>query len=290
METDLLQRKTRKQLAPAVARPSARGEGRRAAAQPAPARARGINRAVEIFELLHAVRKPISIGEIAKRLRAPRSTIYEIVNLFLAAEILEYAGAGSEVYFGRAIHLYAHDYFATHALPREGLEEVRRLAALTGETCQFCMPIGNKYAVVAMQNSARLFRIGSDIGVLVPIPWTASGRLFVGHMTLEELTAFIPSEDFRMQDGRVIEPERFLAEAHAARERGICVIGGLVDDYATCVAAPIVAEPGGKCVACICFIVSSGVGRGRIQELTGLLMESARKLSRVEEETAAIGR
>ena len=188
------------------ARPSPRGEGRRAAAQPAPARARGINRAVEIFQLLHAVRKPISIGEIAKRLRAPRSTIYEIVNLFLAAEILEYAGAGSEVYFGRAVHLYAHDYFATHALPREGLEEVRRLAALTGETCQFCMPIGNKYAVVAMQNSARLFRIGSDIGVLVPIPWTASGRLFVAHMTLEELTAFIPPEDFRMQDGRVIEP------------------------------------------------------------------------------------
>ena len=53
----------------------------------------------------------------------------------------------------------------------------------TGETCQFCMPVGNKYAVVSMQNSARLFRIGSDVGVLVPIPWTASGRFFVAHMT-----------------------------------------------------------------------------------------------------------
>jgi DNA-binding IclR family transcriptional regulator len=289
MENDLAQRESRKQRAPAAPRPLPRGEGRRATARAAPARARGINRAVEIFQLLHAVRKPISIGEIAKRLRAPRSTIYEIVNLFLAAEILEYSGSGSEVYFGRAIHLYAHDYFATHALPREGLEEVRRLAALTGETCQFCMPIGNKYAVVAMQNSARLFRIGSDIGVLVPIPWTASGRLFVAHMTLEELTAFIPPEDFRMQDGRVIDPEGFLAEAKAARGRGVCVIGGLVDDFATCVAAPVVVDPGGKCVACICFIVSSSVSRSRIQELTRLLMESARKLSRIEEDTTSIG-
>jgi DNA-binding IclR family transcriptional regulator len=251
MEKGLLQRQSPKQRAATAPRPSPRGEGRRAAARSSPARARGINRAVEIFQLLHAVRKPISIGEIAKRLRAPRSTIYEIVNLFLAAEILEYAGAGSEVYFGRAIHLYA---------------------------------------VVAMQNSARLFRIGSDIGVLVPIPWTASGRLFVAHMTLAELTAFIPPEDFRMQDGTVIEPERFLAEAKAARERGICIIGGLVDDYATCVAAPIVAEPGGKCVASICFIVSSNISRDRTRELTQLLMESSRKLSRIEEETAAIGR
>ena len=158
---------------------------------------RGLNRAVEIFQLLHALRKPISIGEIAERLKAPRSTIYEIVNLFLAVDILEYIGDGSEVYFGRAIHLYAHDYFATHALLRQGQEEVRRLAVLTGETCQLCMPVGNKYAVVSMQNSARLFRIGSDIGVLVPIPWTASGRLFVAHMTLAELKAFIPPEDFR---------------------------------------------------------------------------------------------
>ncbi len=290
MELDSLQRETRKQ-AKSVASPSShRGEGRRASARSAPARARGINRAVEIFQLLHAVRKPISIGEIAKRLKAPRSTIYEIVNLFLAAEILEYAGSGSEVYFGRAVHLYAHDYFATHALPREGLEEVRRLAALTGETCQLCMPIGNKYAVVAMQNSARLFRIGSDIGVLVPIPWTASGRLFVAHMNMEELTAFIPPEDFRTQDGQVIDPEKFLSEAKAALKRGVCIITGLVDDYATCIAAPVVVDPGGKCVACICFIVSSNVGRSRVQELTRLLVESSRKLSRLEEGTVAIGR
>jgi DNA-binding IclR family transcriptional regulator len=290
MESDVLQRETGNPRVEAGGRPSPRSEGRRVAAPSTPARARGINRAVEIFQLLHAVRKPISIGEIAKRLKAPRSTIYEIVNLFLAAEILEYAGTGSEVYFGRAVHLYAHDYFATHALPREGLEEVRRLAALTGETCQLCMPIGNKYAVVAMQNSARLFRIGSDIGVLVPIPWTASGRLFVAHMTLDELTTFIPPEDFRMQDGRVVEPEKFLAEAKSARDRGICIISGLVDDYATCIAAPVAAAPGGKCVACLCFIVSSNIGRERTRELTQLLMESSRKLSRIEEETAAIGR
>ena len=153
------------------------------------------------------MRKPIPIGEIARRLKAPRSTIYEIVNLFLAADILEYAGDGSEVFFGRAIYLYANDYFATHAMVRLGQEEVRRLAAQTGETCQFCMPVGNKYTVVSMQNSARLFRIGSDVGVLVPIPWTASGRFFVAHMSLAELKAFIPPEDFRLQNGKIVDPE-----------------------------------------------------------------------------------
>jgi DNA-binding IclR family transcriptional regulator len=245
-------------------------------------RARGLDRAIEIIQLLHAVRKPIPVGEIARQLNAPRSTVYEIINIFLSADILEYAGGGSGVFFGRAIYLYANDYFATHASMGAAQDEVRKLATLTGETAQYCMPIGNKYAVVSMQNSARLFRIGSDVGVLVPIPWTASGRLFVAHMTLEELTAFIPAEDFRMQDGQRIDPARFLREARAARDRGICVISGLVDDYATCLAAPVL-DPGGKCIATICLIVSSSVSSERTSELAQMLKESARRLSRIED-------
>ncbi len=241
-------------------------------------RARGLDRAVGIFQLLHAVRKPISIGEIARRLNAPRSTIYEIVNLFLATDVLEYSGNSSEVFFGRAIYLYANDYFATHGLVRLAEEEVRRLASLTGETCQFCMPVGNKYAVVSMQNSARLFRIGSDVGVLVPIPWTASGRFFVAHMTLPEVEAFIPPEDFRLRDGRRIDPAAFLEEAKRAQAEGICIIPGLVDEHATCVAAPV-TDHAGRCVACVCFIVSTAAGKAHMQELSAVLVESARKLS-----------
>ena len=124
MEKSPRQRQNRKREARAAAVDAAvaRGAKARRAARPAkaPVRSRGLDRAVEIFQLLHAVRKPIPIGEIARRLKAPRSTIYEIVNLFLAADILEYAGDGSEVFFGRAIYLYAHDYFATHAMVRLG--------------------------------------------------------------------------------------------------------------------------------------------------------------------------
>jgi DNA-binding IclR family transcriptional regulator len=114
--------------------------------------------------------------------------------------------------------------------------------------------------------------------VLVPIPWTASGRFFVAHMSLAELKAFIPPEDFRLQNGRSIDPAKFLAEARVARDDGICAIAGLVDDYATCVAAPV-TDRSGRCVACICFIVSSATDKARMAELKAMLIESARRLS-----------
>ena len=140
------------------------------------------------------------------------------------------------------------------------------------------MPIGNKYAVVSMQNSARLFRIGSEVGALVPISWTASGRLFIAHMSLAELTAFIPPEDFRTQDGRQIDAAAFLAEAKAARARGICIISGLVDDFATCIAAPVV-DRSDQCMGTMCFIVSRNLEPKRIEQLAQLLVDAGRRLS-----------
>ena len=139
-----------------------------------------------------------------------------------------------------------------------------------------------------MQNSARLFRIGSDIGVLVPIPWTASGRLFVAHMTLEELTAFIPPEDFSMQDGQRHRPRNISSRSeggararHLHHRRARRRLRDMHRSAGRC-------DPGGKCVACICFIVSSSSGRDRIEELTGLLVELARKVSRTQEEIPPI--
>ena len=164
------------------------------------------------------------------------------------------------------------------AVVRLGEEEVRRLASLTGETCQFCMPVGNKYAVVSMQNSARLFRIGSDVGVLVPIPWTASGRFFVAHMTLAGTRGLHPARGFPPAGRPAHRSRRLPRRSKTAQAEGICVIPGLVDEYATCVAAPVI-DHAGRCVACICFIVSTATGEARMQELSAVLVESAKKLS-----------
>jgi DNA-binding IclR family transcriptional regulator len=78
----------------------------------------------------------------------------------------------------------------------------------------------------------------------------------------------------------VIDPGDFLAEAKAARRRGVCIITGLVDNYATCIAAPV-SDHSGRCIACICFIVSSSLGRARMRELSAMLVEAGRSLSAV---------
>ena len=242
-------------------------------------RARGIDRAIELLECLHEARRPLRIGEIARRLEAPRSTVYELVNRFLQAAILETYDADGRVFFGRTLHFYAADYLGTHGLSRLARMEVVRISERTGETAQFCMLQGHKYTVVHMQTGKRMFQISSAVGVAVPIPWTASGRLLLDHMTEAEVCGFVPPEDFVLPNGRSIDPAAFHAELCRARRDGYCRMNGLVDDSTDCVAVPV-RDAEGIALACVCVVAMGRQSDEQIGQLVGILQESAERLAR----------
>jgi DNA-binding IclR family transcriptional regulator len=240
-------------------------------------RERGLDRAIGLLDLLHRQRRPARIPDLARDLGAPRSTIYEIINRLLAAGILETYDDGT-VYFGKMVHFYAADYMAAHNLIRRAREEVDRLATETGETTQFCMLHGNKYTVVHMHAGARPFRISSDIGVGIPLPVTASGRLLLSHLTREELGAFVPEEDLRLPDGRVIGLDDFYREIQEAQRQGYCVTVGLVDSFTQCMAGPV-TDHAGRVVATICFMVPRDIAGKQARRLLARLVASGRALS-----------
>ena len=170
-------------------------------------RQNGIDRAVEILDALLRLRAPAKIGDLAKRIGAPRSTLYSIVNRLTEAGILETVGDEGQIYFGQAVHLYGRAYADANPLHRRCREALDRLAAQTNATAQLCALRGNKYVVVDVRDGSGVFKITTDIGVEVPIPWTASGRLLLDHMSASEILQFVPEEDFRLPDGRVVDAD-----------------------------------------------------------------------------------
>ena len=245
---------------------------------PASTRARGIDRAIELLECLHAARGPLKIGELARRINAPRSTAYELVNRFIEAGILESYDEEGRVFFGRTVHFWATDYLTVNDLTKRAWEEVQRLAELSGETTQFCTLQGNKYTVIHMRTGAKMFRISSDIGIEVPIPWTASGRLLLGHLDKEALRRFLPPEDLILPDGRQLEFDAFHHEIEQAGAEGFCVTTGLVDGFTQCMAAPV-KDGNGQTIATICFVATTGKSDEERQRLLSMLVASGKGLS-----------
>lgn len=240
-------------------------------------RARGIDRVVAIFRCLHDCRRPMRVSSIARAIGAPRSTTYDVVNRLLEADILETREDGT-VFFGPAMHFYGTDYIGSNDLMRIADREVARLAEQWGETAQFCALDGNKYTILLTALGNRTFKISSDIGVRVSIPWTASGRLLLAGMSAQEILEFIPAEDFRLADGRMLDRRKFLEEVENAERDGYCVTEGLVDGFTTCMAVPVKRKDG-KIVATICFVVTRDTPAERRQELLSALGESGTRLS-----------
>ena len=168
------------------------------------------------------------------------------------------------------MHLYGRAYADANPLHRRCREALDRLAAQTNATAQLCALRGNKYVVVDVRDGSGVFRITTDIGVEVPIPWTASGRLLLDHMPAGEILQFVPGEDFRLPDGRLVDADDFVADIARARADGCCMTNGLSDRFTCCLAAPV-RDRSGVAVATHCFIVPIDTPEPRKQELLDML-------------------
>ena len=65
----------------------------------------------------------------------------------------------------------------------------------------------------------------------MPIPWTASGRLLVAHLTDEEILDFIPADDFVLPNGTRLAPARFIAEVRQADIDGYFTFDSAVETF-----------------------------------------------------------
>jgi DNA-binding IclR family transcriptional regulator len=152
------------------------------------------------------------------------------------------------------------------------------LTEKTNATSQLCTLEGGKYVVALTRQGGHHFRISSDIGRQVPLPWTASGPLLVSSFADDEILRLIPPEDYLLPDGRRLEPEAFLRRVQLGRKRGLSRLDGQLDTFVHCMAAPVLGRDE-RCVATLCLVVSRSDAEKRGGELAGALTDAATELS-----------
>ncbi|HEY4353570.1 MAG TPA: IclR family transcriptional regulator [Paraburkholderia sp.] len=242
-----------------------------------PTRARGVDRVVALLRQLHDARRPLTMRELIEATGAPRSSVYELVTILTDAGWLETRPDGN-VFFGREMHYYGADYAVHNDLISRAHQTILSLVKVHDETAQLCMLEGNKYTVVLSENSARPFNISSDIGVRVPIPWTATGRLLLAHLGANEIRALIPAEDFTLDNGTRIVFDDFLHDVEHAAQLGYCCTEGLSQTFRCCMAAPI-RDRAGHAVAALCFMTGRDTEPAKRAAMLEDLIRSAKALS-----------
>jgi len=241
-------------------------------------RERSVDRILQILEFLHGRGEGIRIGALAKALNAPRSSTYTLVNDLTQAGLLEVSADDSRIFFGKRMYLYGLAYIRENSLARRARIEVDRLAKETGETSEFCMLQDGRYTIMHMCLGNRPFRISSAVGLQIPIPWTASGRLLLAGRSRSEIEGLIADRDLVLPDGRRIDIDDFIAAIGQALSDGYCLTKGLVDAVTQCLAAPVYAADG-TVEATICLVLPVDLSDGQTGALRDRLLESSRALS-----------
>jgi DNA-binding IclR family transcriptional regulator len=245
-------------------------------AQSETGRSRGIDRAFDILDHLQETRRPLRPNEIAIAIGAPKSTTYDIVGVLLNRGILEPADSDGRVFLGRRLYLFGLSHASQFDVMRLADGYLAHLSSETGQTAQFCVVENGKYVVAQMKEGEQTFRISSGVGEPVPLPWTASGRLLVSHLTDGEILKTIPKEDFDQPNGRRVSEKTFLKEVGAARVEGFHSNDS--GKFTHCFAAAVYDEAK-ACVATLCLLTPREDGHQNHRRYKQTLLDAARDMS-----------
>ncbi|BCQ62860.1 IclR family transcriptional regulator [Pseudomonas sp. Boi14] len=216
-------------------------------------RAKGLDRAFDILDFLKEIGQPLRPNDIAKGIGGPKSTVYELVASLLERRVLEPVGQEGHVYLGRQLYFLGQAHLRHFDLSREADQALQEIVRQTQETAQMCLLNGRKYTVALMKEGERHFRISSNIGENAPIPWTASGRLLLGHLSDGQIVDLIDERDFVLPDGERLPLATFLKQIRQASEDGFFSFDSVADTFTHCFAAPVRDEHG-VCICTLCIV------------------------------------
>ena len=242
-------------------------------------RTSGIDRAIQVMDILTERQTAMSAYELAKSVGAPVSTIYRIVDDLVERDILSRTGAG-QVWLGPRLMRYGLVYRSRIDMFAEAKAEMQALSKRTGETVQVCARDDDMMVVLAMAVGEGHFRVTSDVGTRVPLNWTASGRLLLGHLPdAERRASFVRCARPSATGIAETDPEVLARQSREDYVRRLALQMGSSEYSVACIAAPI-RDAAGACVSAMSIVLPESRVMQRLDELSTAVQRAAESVER----------
>ncbi|MDP9835884.1 DNA-binding IclR family transcriptional regulator [Neorhizobium huautlense] len=217
-------------------------------------RVSGIDRALQVIDYLYETGAPAGAYAIAKAVKAPLSTVYVIIDDLVDKNMLA-RNADGTLWLGARLYHYGLAYARSLDFMSVATHEMHDLCREAGETVQVCGRDAEHMLVLAMADGPSHFQVASRVGTRVPLNWTASGRLLVGHMPEAERVDLFKRGARISPTGRAtIDPTELARAAKVAFDERLSIQAGESDYSVACIASPIV-DSRGDCVATISIVL-----------------------------------
>jgi len=179
-----------------------------------------IARAAEILRVMKNDNSGLSLGQIAERVKLPRSTVQRIINALLAERLVMTTSAEGGLRLGPEIQTLA-------AAGRINVAELVRpvladLARETGETVDLAVFRDDQMAFVDQVEGTHRLRTVSAVGEIFPMTTTANGKAALAIMP-DELAAAVAARELRKLGEKARPLSDLVAEIEEIREKGLAM-------------------------------------------------------------------
>jgi IclR family acetate operon transcriptional repressor len=191
-----------------------------------------------------ASRQPIGVGELARLLEMPKSSVQRaLVTLSTAGWIRPNSGEITRwVMTTKALAVGGHASgdlgLRDAAVPI--MEDLRRR---TEETIHLTVPEDDKVVLIERLETPKPVRISMALGHALPLHASANGKAVLANSGSEIIRRLFVNELPRYTDTTITDPDQLLAELAAVRERGFAVNHGEWRSDVGSVAAAVMGGP-----------------------------------------------
>lgn len=233
-----------------------------------------IDRTLQILDVLTDSQRPMSAYDLAQKTGAPASTIYKIVDELVERAMLSRMGENS-IWLGPRLMRYGLTYRSSMDVFNEAKREMEALAERLGETIQICARDEDMMTVIGMSRGKDHFNVASEVGTRVPLNWTASGRLLLGHLDDKRRVRIFRETARPSTTGQAETDPIKLSDLAGTEFRERLAVQMSASEFAVaCIAAPICDETG-ACVATISIVLPETRARAETKRLAEEVRKSA---------------
>jgi len=198
-----------------------------------------LRRAVKILDFVSTAGAPPTAADLARALGLPKSSAHGLLATMAELGLLARAADGTFRVGAHPMH-WANGFLAQFDLVGEFQRYFAEHAELSSHTVTLSVLEGRDVVYLACRNSAAPLGFTFRIGMRLPAPFTATGKI---------LLSALPDEALRQRFGKtwpqgltghsVPGLAAFLVEMQATRERGYSIDDGQIREGMHCIGAPI---------------------------------------------------
>lgn len=247
-----------------------------------PSQVQSVARALTIVEMLGSTRFPggVSLAQVAQELGVSKSTAHALLQTLKQFGFVTRVLPGPRYLLGMALMRLGEQVKRRMPITEAAQPHLESLAAATGCTARLVVADNGYPLYVSRVEGEGAVQFTAQVGRRERPHSTGVGKIILASMSDEDVMALMRRRGMeRITPHTITDPESLLRELEHIREVGYALDRGEEAEGIMCVAAGL-TDPSGHCVGAISISgLSIRMNEDRIEELSGLVRDHARRLS-----------